>query len=244
MGESAREARVDDYTGPRLVRNKRGLWIRANDYGDQSVASEVSSYRKLHILPGDVVLDVGAHIGAFTVLVALPRGALMVVAVEPSAENFAVLKRNAASFKSNVKLLPGAVVHGHERTVTLQLCARMSSMHTLVPTRGREGEEVRAYCFSELLKRYQPAVIKMDIEGGEFALIEDLAQLPECVEALAIEIHPYKGDDRKTREHSRRLVDVLARQFTVVKAPRITEKNWITTGIYARGKRSSLESPK
>jgi len=228
---------TDAYDGLSLVRSKRGLWLREGDTGDRDVTGEISSYSKLPVLPGDVVLDIGAHIGAFTTLVAIPRGASLVVAIEPDAENFAVLKRNVAPFQQSVEAYRGAVVHGHEPTVTLQLCANKSSMHTLVPTRGREGVKVQAICFSELLKFWRPSVVKMDIEGGEYSLMDELMLLPDYVEALAIEIHPYKGD--RSRVLSRRLVKLLAQQFTALKAAKITEKNWVTVGIYARGKRTT-----
>ena len=45
------------------------------------------------VLPGDIVLDGGAHVGVFT-RVALKAGAKLVVAIEPAPENVECLRRN------------------------------------------------------------------------------------------------------------------------------------------------------
>jgi FkbM family methyltransferase len=51
--------------------------------------------QKSGVRPGDVVLDCGAHVGAYT-REALAAGARLVVAIEPSPTNIVVLKRNLA----------------------------------------------------------------------------------------------------------------------------------------------------
>ena len=60
---------------------------------------------------GHVVLDVGAHIGAFT-RYALEAGASRVLAFEPEPENAALLCDNATPFVGHVQLFEAAVVHG------------------------------------------------------------------------------------------------------------------------------------
>ena len=59
--------------------------LAADIYGDISVG----------VRPGDIVLDIGAHIGAFT-RHALRQGAKLVVAIEIAPDNIELLKRNFA----------------------------------------------------------------------------------------------------------------------------------------------------
>lgn len=200
--------------------------------GDAHVINEQNAYHTLPITENSVVLDVGAHVGAFTRLVALPRGARQVVAVEPDPDSFQLLVKNTSDF-SQVVRYSAAAVSDDRSEVELFLGNRMSTMNTLVPTRGRKSIKVPAVKFSELLTQYQPSVIKMDIEGGEYSLIDDLEALPEHVRAIAIEVHPYKGD--RTRQLSDYLVASLERQFpNVLRKPRLTSKSWIAQGVYSR----------
>lgn len=218
-----------------IYNRKTGLWLRdkiGNTTGDERVIAEQSVYRRLPIIPGDTVLDLGAHIGAFVRLVALSRQPKLIVCVEPDPVSYMLLRINIAGI-DNILALESAVVVEDIETVILYRNARAAVMHTIVPTRRREQVIVQAISLAELLERYHPSVIKMDIEGGEHSLLSQLVSLPGFVEAIALEIHPYKGD--KTREASRSLVDGLAHAFTPLKAAYITDNNWCTQGVYARG---------
>jgi FkbM family methyltransferase len=213
-----------------------GLWLRDanpvdNTLGDVHVVAEQRAYELLPIAPDDTVLDVGAHVGAFTRLIALPRGASCVVCVEPDPENLALLHRNVDD-EPAVTVLEGAVVNDDRPVVELYRNRRASTMHTTVPTRGRDAVQVTAYAFADLLSLYSPEVVKMDIEGGEYALMDVLMELPACVLALAIEVHPYKGD--RQRDKSRDLLASFERQFRTLRAAKVTESNWITQGVYSR----------
>ncbi len=61
-------------------------------------ASKIYASGSTPVLPGDIVLDGGAHVGVF-VRVSLRAGAKLVVAIEPAPENIECLRRN---FKAEI----------------------------------------------------------------------------------------------------------------------------------------------
>jgi predicted RNA methylase len=86
---------------------KDGIWYR-DCRGDRlAVRDTAAMFRKGAVVPGDVCLDLGAHIGAFTVR-ALAAGAVRVVAVEPMPGNLELFALNVGE-DPQVVLLPGAV---------------------------------------------------------------------------------------------------------------------------------------
>ena len=56
---------------------------------------------------------------------------------------------------------------------------------------------------SELVETYEPTLLKIDVEGTEYELLESLATLPRCVRGIAIELH------FDTRDWRRRLAPCL-----------------------------------
>jgi len=226
---------ISDIIGEKVELHSSGLYLRSvvgNTTGDEHVIADQRQYRLLPISEGDVVLDIGAHIGAFPILVALPRGAAKIICVEPDPISVFLLHLNTQDH-TQVEILEGAIVSSNQLSnILLYQNARMATMHTTVPTRGRLKVLVRAHSFAEVLKVYKPTVIKIDIEGGEFAILKELCKLPEYVRSLAIEIHPYKGD--RNHELSRVLADALQEQFAVLREPKIGGNNWVGTGIYSR----------
>jgi FkbM family methyltransferase len=145
---------------------------------------------------GDRVADLGANIGVFSVLAA-SRGA-RVTAVEPSAETFAWLERNAAPF--GVECRRAAVVGRLPASGAVELArdARGDTANHLAGLRPDDasapGEEVPALAFSALLAEGYD-LVKLDVEGAEFDLIagtplEALAGLRR----LVAEVHRSAGE--------------------------------------------------
>ena len=72
---------------------------------DQFVLDKVlysNSYRINELIPKSVIVDIGAHIGAFSINCALRR-ADKIYAFEPLQDNYSILIRNLANFSQNFK---------------------------------------------------------------------------------------------------------------------------------------------
>lgn len=126
------------------------------------------------IEPGDVVIDCGANIGAFS-RVALDSGASLVVSIEPSPLNVASLLKNFAREIEQGRLIVVPKAVWHEPGTMMLRTYDHSVLDTLVMNDRYEGKvqsevEVELVTIDNLVQQLGLArldVLKMDIEGAE-----------------------------------------------------------------------------
>jgi FkbM family methyltransferase len=149
-----------------------------------SVEPEVERVFLDAIGPEDVVFDVGANIGWFSLLAA--RKARSVVAFEPNVSNAAVARRNAArNGFENMTVVAGAVGDRDGWATfddSTSLKGNLSDAgSTLVPV-------VRLDSWLE--SREPPSVMKIDVEGAEGAVLGGMRDtLRSARPTLIIELH-------------------------------------------------------
>lgn len=145
-------------------------------------------YDALRVTKNDIVIDLGANIGDFTVKVA--KKAKRVIAVEPSKKSLEILKKNIEiNGLNNVSVLPYAVSDKEGK-------AYLSGEGVSSALSDREGEEIQTITLDKILALYTTSeereqrriVIKMDIEGAESLVFKDVKFL-NYVSQLAIELH-------------------------------------------------------
>ncbi len=147
-----------------------------------------------------VVLDLGANIGMFSLRVFRACPSAMVYAVEASSKAFQILSRNR-------NLNPGLswrVCHGAVWREDGSVRFRNAPLNSGTGSVGEDGDErVPAVSLASLLNAQgkRPVdLLKIDIEGGEEALLCGNAGLLGCVDAVLIEIHPARCNARRVRE--------------------------------------------
>ncbi|MEW5773297.1 MAG: FkbM family methyltransferase [Thermodesulfobacteriota bacterium] len=153
--------------------------------------------------PGDLVVDVGANIGAYVLLesrLTAPGG--RVAALEPDPRNLDLLRRNVAmaGLEGRVEVRQEAVSRA-SGPMRLGLHAK-SNLNTLLDGETpvehdlAESIPVQAVGLAELLARTgPPALVRMDIEGHETPVLEGLADMLGRTGAplprrVALEVHP------------------------------------------------------
>lgn len=183
------------------------LFVRPNT-ADAYALHESHGYHKMGVKEGDVLLDLGAHIGCVASRAALV-GAKQIICVEAEPENYELLQRNTRTFDT-VDTIHGAVYGGTAPTVLLNRPAQVSdkgrstgTSSVLFRTRGGSVEVPRVD-FRELLDRYEPTVVKCDIEGSEFSM--DWTNLPKTVRSIGIEFHHRAG---QYRDEAKKIVQTL-----------------------------------
>lgn len=122
---------------------------------------------------GDIVLDLGANIGCFTL--SIFDRVKEVIAVEPEKYNCEVMRMNIRENNiKNCKLFEAAVVGNNDkrRKLFCGFCAGMYSLHT--DTHQRVSVDVKCLNIQDLIDKYNPTKIKFDIKGSEI----------ECVHAI------------------------------------------------------------
>ncbi len=129
---------------------------------------------------GDVVVDVGAHIGYYTICLARAVGSDgHVFAFEPDPDNVRLLRKNVrANGYQNVTIIPKAVSDRcGQATLYLSDCSAMHRTHPSPLCSGCvyvETTDLDTYFagFGHPIK-----VIKLDVEGGEPLVLRGMARL-------------------------------------------------------------------
>jgi FkbM family methyltransferase len=149
---------------------------------------------KQQVRPGAVVVDVGAHLGYFTRLLAKRAGkGGAVYAFEPNPDTYAVLRRNTSRMK-NVNAIMAAVLD-KEAEVTLYQDSGSTMMASLwaANTRGAPtGISAQATSLDEVLDGARLDLVKIDAEGAEPEVLVGMRHLldrsPQA--ALLVECSP------------------------------------------------------
>lgn len=155
------------------------------------------------VAAGDVVADVGAHWGYFTLLAATLCGSAgRVIAFEPHPKNVSVLTRNIqANHLGNVEIVRKAV--SDQEALAKLFLSRASSGNSLISVPpgaeaspgGTDHVIVETTTLDHFFTpaRPKPKLVKIDIEGGEAAALDGMKTLIRQTEELVLitELNPY-----------------------------------------------------
>jgi len=205
---------------------KHQAWLRENTL-DEYIFKEVrSAYKDLEIKEGDVILDLGANIGAFAKQAA-EKGAT-VHCYEPEPNNFVLLKYNSPNTNNHKK----AVVGKQDGNIKLFINSkRNKGIHMTRPVNGRESIEVETVSFSSLVNELKPNKIKIDVEGAEYDFLPFV--FPPFVKRLVMEIH-FQYDPSWRKKGKNIHLNMIQQGFTPLKEFKDTGKNWHIIGAYVR----------
>jgi len=185
---------------------------------------------KKEIQPGQIVLDIGANIGYYTLLAARLVGpTCRVYAFEPDPSNFKLLRKNVESNGYSNVVLINKAVSNQMGAARLYLSATNKGDHRLYDTGGeKRSTEVEIVALDEFFKSLDKKIhfIKMDIQGAEAAALEGAKNLILANPDLKIftEFEPSNlrgfGSDppqylRSLREMGFRLSEVSEKEKTV-----------------------------
>jgi len=146
----------------------------------------------------DVIVDVGANIGLFTIQAAQINPKARIAAFEPFPENFECLSRNAINLGlKNVTLHTNAVSSHYEQGLIVETGDR-SLDHQL--SKQSEKPSDMSNCtpvnvipiegIFDILKANEISLLKVDIEGAEQDVFESTSEKTlKCVDRMAIEYH-------------------------------------------------------
>jgi len=176
----------------RSIRLRGGIRLtyRLNK-GDLQSLREVwieEAYRLPVPIESSVIIDLGANIGMTSVWLAKRYGCSRIIAVEPSAANARLVRRNVADNALPAEVVEAAV--GPTDGTALFEESRSSNLGHL----GTTGREVRLVSMDSVLRAVPDQspvdLVKMDIEGGEQALLDGDLDWLRRVRSLVVEFHP------------------------------------------------------
>jgi FkbM family methyltransferase len=161
---------------------------------DESLIQQKYRYKDIKVDKGDVVVDIGAHVGDFC-LEAVRSGAAKVLAYEPMKRNFEFLSRNILSNKIRYILPRQKAVGGVNGRTTLYNPGLTvgGSLDRKLMGKNAVGEKVKIISLKQILvseKIKQIDFLKIDCEGAEGKILKNF---PETwfgrIKKLAIEYH-------------------------------------------------------
>lgn len=204
-GHMASVGRLDYQGGPiALVVDSEAELARLNSCAKEP---ETVAWIEEHIRPGDVVLDIGANVGAYSLVIdRTTRGRGRVYAFEPSFSTFAQLSRNVALNRAEGRVIPiplalsdcNGLVTFHYSSL-----AAGTALHALGEALDHKGQPfVPAFVQPVLTRRLDdflaelpgtvPNHIKLDVDGAELRVLHGAADTlaRPGLRTLLIEMEP------------------------------------------------------
>jgi FkbM family methyltransferase len=153
---------------------------------------------------GDVLYDIGANIGAYSLIAAARAHDVRVVAIEPGYANYAALCDNVVLNGRQDAVVPLPVVLAERtglRTLHYSDVAPGAAGHDLGDTREAAFRQpVLAYRLDDLVEQFElppPTLIKVDVDGGEAAVLAGAEKTLARAElrSVLLEIDRERTDD-------------------------------------------------
>jgi len=120
----------------------------------------------------DTVVDIGAHIGAFSIFAAKRASKGKVFSFEPVPGNFALLRRNIESNRlANIVPINKGI---SDATTSREICLRNTGMHSFYLNKCGEKTTVEVTSLADFVHEYAlPRIdfMKIDCEGAEYEIL-------------------------------------------------------------------------
>jgi FkbM family methyltransferase len=192
--------------------NGREFRIQVRDEADRSVVAEIFKWREYHAIEPiittakNAIIDAGAHIGVFTLYCRAFNPTAKVYCLEPEPNNFRLLKENITLNKvKSIGIIAAAL---SDRTGKQKLLITPDSHnHQLSHDSLIDPQKtitVKTLNFSDLCSENKikaVSLLKMDIEGEEFAVIDNLsAKNIRLIDYIFLEYHQNGQNSPKNLE--------------------------------------------
>jgi FkbM family methyltransferase len=181
---------------PYLLRLNLGEQIRLEELTDLKAFWQIFLRRVYRVQPTDqVILDLGANIGVFTLYAARCAPNAKILSLEPFPSTFSRLVTNIRDHRleSRVQCLNYAATGASGARIMPDDSVPSQRRFLASPANGRTGTEVTGITLEALLEENrlpQVDLLKMDIEGSEYEVLLSTPQhvLPR-IRRIAMEYH-------------------------------------------------------
>jgi FkbM family methyltransferase len=160
--------------------SSEALW-RCGGHNEQPVQDDFVET----VAPGDLVWDVGANIGSYSLLAAEAGGGVVAFEPGPRARGSLVANASLNNLKGRINATPYALADCDSEGMLLP--AERTGVRELAPD-GDSGDTVPVRR-GDSVDLPAPDVIKIDVEGAEVAVLDGLAETLATVRVVYVEIH-------------------------------------------------------
>jgi FkbM family methyltransferase len=142
----------------------------------------------------DVVLDIGANLGYFTLLC---KNAKKIISVEPLPQAIPILKKNIDENHLGYKsVVINSAVGKNEGKLLLEVGNSFNSSR-ISDKENENTIRVNAISLHRLVKKYGANFIRIDVEGYEYEIL--LNNIPKKVNKISLEFHSHRLEKYKIR---------------------------------------------
>jgi len=179
------------------LRNGIRLNVRAKTF-DRGAIAEIF-INKLYNPPGfeinetDVVFDIGAHIGIFSIYASMSAKKGKIYAFEPMPENFMLFKQNMElNNTQNVSAYNKAVAKKRGYTI-MNISTTHTGAHSMYYNFGSGAVKVQTISLNDFIKKNKIRkmdFLKMDCEGTEYEILYNLPKkVLSSIKKISMEYH-------------------------------------------------------
>jgi FkbM family methyltransferase len=179
------------------------------DYIYQEMKDDEYGISNINFQDGDIVLDLGANVGIFSIALAKMYPTIKIYAFEPLKQNYDNLLLNlAANNIKNVIPLNYAITKDSRELIAVSSKMMSGGAHVIdsnlinnvTNTDNFLLNTCKSISLKQIFKDYninKVKLLKIDIEGFEFEVIKNSWGLFKNIEYLSGEFHFYGGEDLK-----------------------------------------------
>lgn len=164
---------------------------------ERALAAQLDFYAEHIPLLGQVIVDVGANVGALSSFFwRESAGTSRLVSVEPLAENVRCIeaKLESAGAPADRWSIVACAASDHDGEVQLEVASLPSGAHnSAVRIGSKEGELRTVPCRRLASIAADATVVKIDIEGHEYAVLAEALPTLLHVHTWALELHAVPG---------------------------------------------------
>jgi FkbM family methyltransferase len=178
--------------------NRKQISVELNSDADESVFNEIfveRDYKSLEEIISNAknpIIDIGAHIGLFSIYVRTLNTDVIIFDYEPEENNFKALKENFRLNHLEKNMVAKNLAVGESEGVKTLYVSQDSHNHSLVQSTER-SQKVQATTISKILQKAGTVdLVKMDCEGAEFEIIKSMTKEDfGKIKNIYIEYHEY-----------------------------------------------------
>lgn len=149
-----------------------------------------------------LIIDCGANIGLASMRLAEAFPLARIVAVEPDADNFDMLRQNLQQFGDQIRILHGGVWNQGGHLVITNPEAGSAS-YRVAPIEGPTSNSIRAYSIQDICQIEDvnaPFIVKIDVEGAQKYIFRNNTEWISGTHLIMMELEdwliPWSGSSR------------------------------------------------
>lgn len=149
-------------------------------------------YDKLNLQPGDVVIDIGAHVGIVSIYLAKRYPGIKVYAFEPVPANYQRLCRNLHANGAEGVIAVNKAVTGDGRSIGIAVQPEINTGGGSMLNTATKSLIASSCTLSDIFGLYvqgRAKLLKIDCEGAEYEILQGSEALLDRVDYLRGEFH-------------------------------------------------------